>query len=240
MATVTRENGLIYIGDPSFQQTDTPVEIDIDDFGLDQMTLEFGGIPSLLNDFLNRYQQGAAESDLPGFPGGGRNRYPGMFIVGRPSTRVDRSFARVGFKFMGKVGLDPKEPSVSEADSWREDTIQAQTYPPANRTVSVSVTFVFRSLRTTYHYCSKTRPDSPRFANGARSNNLGVKIIRKLGVVQWNGQEFGPLDAALVVQQNLAVFEINQVGKWWDITEAWEWTFVQQRTFFIGATVITI
>lgn len=237
MATL-HSGGLTYVGIIAFKQLEGAT-LNVDDYGLDELTLSFGGPLPLLDEFLLRYPPGTSDAELPwevGMP----QRNPGMSIIGAPNVVEGRAFGIVTYKLVGKAGQTPSEPLVRQSDSWREDTIQGQAVPPAAPTTIVQLIFDYRGLTTTYEYCSNSRPDAPRFANGARTTQLGIEIIRKRGLVKLNNQEFGPIDAALIPIQRMSAFEIQQNGKWWKCTEAWEWALVQQRTFFIGGTVIIV
>lgn len=229
--------GLVYRGNVTSLQQLEGSTLMIDDYGLDEETVSFGGVPTLLKDFLLRYPPGTPDSQFirePGMP----SRNPGMFVVGRPNVTVGRAFAIATFKLVGKAGETPAPPLVRQRDSWREDTIQGQS-APLPLTI-VQLIFDYRALSTTYEYSSMTRPDAPQYENGVRATGLGIQIIRKRGVVKFNDTDFGPLDASLIPQQRLAQFEITQEGLWWSIVETWEWALVQQRTYFIGKSVIVL
>ncbi len=216
------EGRLLYQGDSTFQESESARAV-IDDYGLDELTRTFTGRPSLVDEFIRRYPPGTPDTAFPTLswmpP-----RNPGMTRIGAPAIDKARAWTSVTFQLAGKMGVTPSEPLTRKVDSWQEDTVQLQT-------VTVQVIVDYKAPTTTYEWCSQTRPEQPRYANGALQVGQ-VEIIRKRGVASLNGTVFGPVNTFCVVEQRLNSFTREQVGTWWRCSESWMWVIVPQRTFF--------
>lgn len=185
--STTTYGGLIYVGDPSFVETENSGRMTIDPWGMDSLTREFMGGRGELESFLDSVGQGGIQVVYSQNPIAGvtaildRSRsiadanFPQMFAKDI-QIDIDRSWAKITIQYRG-VNNGRLPPPVVKF-GYR---VQSVTLPFGTDDSGISATFNFNATYATYTYVTRKQPRAAIFKSKLEYLRDSIQIVSRSG-----------------------------------------------------------
>jgi hypothetical protein len=234
---------LLYVGDATFQETESSGRMGTDLFGADVLTREWEGSKELISDFI----ADSFRFTITGSVGNGRpividrsrkiqDRELRAMYLTEFNVEKSRAFAKITGTFRGIA--NGRKPEVVISYGTKATSV---TLPYIGSELGVgngiSASFTYYAPYATYRYLTKDKPTKPQNLGRVENMKAGIRVAARTGaagpLVAFKGRTLtnqspnvmsrsitGGLNAYNAVIECInEEWDVQPLGSWWEVTE---------------------
>ncbi len=233
--------GNVYVGDYSFQETETSGSTSVDPWGFDTLQREFEGGNSELQNFVTGLTGALTVQAISGTITLDRTRliqdpaYPSLYVTDY-SIEPGRTYSKVKITSKGVYNGKIPKPTIKYGTK-----AQSVTLPfigdELGVTNGVNATFTYTAPYATFTYVTKKKPTGPLYKSKLDAGGNVLQVIARTGaagsIAFFRGRTvtnaLGTVSSAAIAgglrQYNAVIEVVNEswdvspLGQWWQVTE---------------------